>query len=345
MPRRTFVVFATLGATTTACIPYTVGTTAQPLRPGRSSSTLSVFAIPSVGILDNARGGGRPRGQSFLAADYEYRWGLDDRSDLGLRATSASGLVLNYKRLLTDTGSRARVALMPGAGFVNLGDHLHFELTLLVSGHESKALRPAAGVDTAPPPKFVPYGGLRLMQVVPIAEGAVSDQPTIGAFAGVKIGSSDFGISLEIGVFYDHSALGVRHSDLVVVPAVSVHGDRMLDLIGGIFGRGGILRTRRGPADQPPNMEPTPPTPVWSAPPAVALPSGARRRTIPCVGPRITPCPHPAATPRQRSGVYTPDASGTRARPNTLARAGTRRVRERPATAQRLPVRQRAASW
>src|SRR5437867_12451254 len=84
--RRTLVMLAPIAAAT-ACIPYTVGSTAQPLGRGRSSSTLSVFVMPSVGILDSARGGGRPRGQAIPATDYEYRWGVDDRSDVGLRTT------------------------------------------------------------------------------------------------------------------------------------------------------------------------------------------------------------------------------------------------------------------
>jgi hypothetical protein len=342
MSRHTFAAVALL-ASATACIPYTVGTTAQPLPRGHSSSTLSVFAMPSVGILDSSRGGGRTRGQSFPASDYEYRWGVDARSDIGLRTTSGSGLVINYKRLLSDTGtgSRVNLAVMPGAGFVNLGDHLHFELTLLASAHEPRGARKGAGgIDTTPPPVFVPYGGLRVMQVVPIAEGAVSDKPTAGGFFGVRIGSTDFGISPEIGVFYDHSALGVRRSDLVVVPAVSVHGNRLLDFLGGIFGRGGILRTERQRGDVPSPTEPKIPPTSPAPQPVATRPSSSR-----CAGPRVVPCRHPVATPDRGGGIYSGDATRHPAIPTRRPATRAGGMQQGAAAAQRLPVRRRTASW
>src|SRR5437867_4366767 len=110
-----------------ACIPYTAGTTAQPLRPGQTSTSLSTFVMPSVGRLDPNRS------YSFLAADLEVRRGIDDRSDVGIRIPSGVGLVVNYKRLLSDSSSRMRVAVIPGAGFVNMGNHAEFEFTLIAS--------------------------------------------------------------------------------------------------------------------------------------------------------------------------------------------------------------------
>ena len=214
----------------TACIPYTVGTTARPVQVGERSVSMVTYAMPSVGILDSTRS---PRSASALALDWESRFGIDDRSDAGIRVTSASGMVVNYKRLLSDSGSRMLVAIIPGGGIVNMAHHAHFEMTLLVSGWEPAPGAPVAPAARRTAPKVVPYGGLRVMQVAPIAEGAVHDDPTAGLFMGVRIGSIDFGVSPEIGVFYDRSALGVRKSTVVVVPAISVHGDRLIDALRG----------------------------------------------------------------------------------------------------------------
>ena len=100
---------------------------------------------------------------------------------------------------------------MVGGGLVNWGDHLHLEATLITSAAESD--------------RFTPYGGIRAMQVIPISRGAVHDSPTLGAFLGTRIGSLTSGISPEIGVFYDHSALRIRKGNLLIVPSLTVHGD------------------------------------------------------------------------------------------------------------------------
>src|SRR5258705_13827114 len=56
---------------------------------------------------------------------------------------------------------------MGGGGFVNWGNHAHFEATVIASGHQSL---------------LTPYGGLRLSQVVPLSRSARSDSPTAGGF-------------------------------------------------------------------------------------------------------------------------------------------------------------------
>jgi hypothetical protein len=178
--------------------------------------------MPSVGVVDTSYN------VSYLAFDAERRWGIDERSDGGIRLVSGHGLALNYKRLLTDSASRTRVAIMPGAGFVNFGQHAHFEVTLLVSGYEPTT---TAGQPPVTRPRIVPYGGLRVMQVAPLNRDAVHDRPTAGGFLGLKIGRNDLGVSPEVGVFYDHSALEVRRGDLVVVPSINVHGDQLVRAI------------------------------------------------------------------------------------------------------------------
>lgn len=208
----------------TACVPYTVATTATPMKPGQNASTLVTYAMPKIGRLDSSRHVGETP-VSYLGSDYEWRMGIDERSDVGVRIPSWSGIVVNYKRLLSDSTSSVRSAIMPGAGLVNMGQHAHFELTWLVSKVERPTTTGIMG--------FTPYGGFRVMQVAPVVEGAVSDRPTVGGFIGTRIGSLDLGVSPEIGVFYDHSALGVRDKSIVIVPAVSVHGDRLINILRG----------------------------------------------------------------------------------------------------------------
>jgi hypothetical protein len=57
--------------------------------------------------------------------------------------------------------------------------------------------------------------------VAPLSRSAVSDSPTAGGFLGLRIGREQLGISPEVGVYYDRSALGVRSHDVIVVPALA----------------------------------------------------------------------------------------------------------------------------
>jgi hypothetical protein len=200
---------------TTGCIPLTVGSTAQPVPVGKTVRSTSMYVVPNS-FDDSANHRAYPR----YGIDPEFRFGLDDRSDIGVRAPSFSGIVVNYKRRL-DGVSQARgraTALMVGGGLVNWGEHAHLEATLMTSAEESDRL--------------TPYGGIRAMQVIPINKGALHDSPTLGAFMGTRIGSLSAGISPEIGVFYDRSALRIRKGSLLIVPAITLHGDfgRLLSL-------------------------------------------------------------------------------------------------------------------
>lgn len=51
---------------------------------------------------------------------------------------------------------------------------------------------------------------------------------------GTRFGSREGGVSVELGVFYDRSALGMRKNDLVVVPSVAFHGLSLRRLFAGI---------------------------------------------------------------------------------------------------------------
>ena len=98
----------------------------------------------------------------------------------------------------------------------NGGEHFLMQGTLIASGN------PYATV--------TPYGGVRAMHVVPITQGAVRDKPTIGAFGGLQIGDAAFTIRPELGVYYDHSALGLRRGDLMFVPAFTLGRGKSRDI-------------------------------------------------------------------------------------------------------------------
>lgn len=81
------------------------------------------------------------------------------------------------------------------------------------------------------------------MQVFALTEDAVDDDPTVGVFGGLRIGTERLGVSPEVAVFYDRSALELRDHDIIVVPSLTVHGNQLLEAL---FGR------RAPPAPRPP---------------------------------------------------------------------------------------------
>jgi len=202
----------------TACTPYAVHTTAQPLLKGEQTTGNIVTVVPKGARVNDSVSKAMP---SF---DWERRRGLDDRSDVGLRINSFSGAIVSYKRRLdgvTLKQSRA-TAILVGAGFVNGGEHAHGEVTLITSAGDSTR-------------STMPYGGIRIIQIVPLSTEAVSDKPTIGVFGGTRLGGRDGGISLELGVFYDRSALGLRRNDLVIVPSIAFQGLSFKQLFSGMI--------------------------------------------------------------------------------------------------------------
>lgn len=203
-----------------ACIPYATGTTARTTPRGQMEPSASVYFIPGGAerlTVDSAGG-------SYFGIDSEMRMGLDDRSDLGIRAAGWMGLVLNYKHRVDGRAGADGPALayMVGTGIVNAGEHGYLEASLLASGRT-----PAEGAGATP------YGGVKAMYVLPLTDEAVSDDPTIGAFAGLRIGTSAFAISPELAVFYDRSALDLRDRDWIIVPSFTFHGDELMRRIFG----------------------------------------------------------------------------------------------------------------
>ena len=222
------------------CIPYSTGTTAVPAPGVTVEPSMSAYFIPRGVDYEDADTSAAP----LFGVDLEARIGIDERSDLGIRAPGFVGVVVDYKRRL-DAGPRdgAAVAATFGGGVVNLGDHALVQAGLLASGRQN------AGATA--------YGGVKAMQVIPLNSGAVSDQPTVGAFAGVRLGSQRLGVSPEIGVFYDPSALGLRQSSWIVIPSFTFHGQELLDAFFG--GR----RDRNGPFPPRPTPVPRPPGGRW----------------------------------------------------------------------------------
>lgn len=204
-----------------ACIPYATGTTALPTPPGEMMPSVSLYFIPGgvERLSGDSTGGG-----SYFGIDSEVRVGLDDRSDLGIRTPGWTGLVINYKHRIDgrpETDGTA-LAYMVGAGVVNAGEHAHVEASLLASG------RPA-GERAA----VTPYGGVKAMHVFPLVPEAVSDDPTVGAFAGLRIGTAAFAVTPELAVFYDRSALGLRDRDWIIVPSFTFQSDELMRRIFG----------------------------------------------------------------------------------------------------------------
>jgi len=188
----------------TACLPYTVGTTAQTVPANETTHSTSYYFVPNAFTSPDDS-----VGAPMAGADYEWRHGLDARSDVAFRLLPG-GVTTSYKRRIgADTSHRIGArAFMIGGGIVNWGEHALIEATLMASGREDATM--------------TPYGGLRVMQTIPITAGAVSDKPTVGAFGGLQIGTQWFSARPELGVFYDHSALGIRQSDVIFVPAVTL---------------------------------------------------------------------------------------------------------------------------
>ena len=196
----------------TSCISYSVGTTARPVPQDEFRQNMSVYFIPN-GIEDVNSEGEVDASLAYASSDWEGRWGLSDRSDLGLRVPAASGAILTYKRMLNQVNDpeRAAVSTIVGTGIVNFGNHAFFEGGLIASGREDD---------------HVPYGGIRAMHVLPLNTTAVNDKPTIGAFGGVRMRvNSRFSLSPELGVYYDESALEIRKRNIIFIPSLTFHWD------------------------------------------------------------------------------------------------------------------------
>jgi len=186
------------------------------------SVSTSVYAIPNgIDLLRDSTAFTDPGAEAFFGVDNSIRFRIHEDADLGVRIPTFSGFLLNYKhRLVGADSSSFALAGMAETGVVNVGLHWHVGATVVASGPESALV--------------TPYGGLRGMQVIPLSEAAVSDSPTLGGFAGLRIGNAQFGLSPEVGVYYDEPALDVSQDrNVLFVPSLTIHGRGLLE---GLFG-------------------------------------------------------------------------------------------------------------
>lgn len=193
-----------------ACLPYSMGSTAQPVREGEMLRTTSAgFVIGGGSRLDDSTGTGS---LNVPSSDQELRFGLSDRSDVGLRVVSGSGLVLNYKRRHAGAADpdSAAFSTMWGGGIVNFGQHAYVEGSLMFSGRRRGSV--------------LPYGGIKAFHVWALDPTALHDKPSVGAAFGLRLGTWDRGVSPELAVYYDEPVLGTRQGNVVIVPTVTLNG-------------------------------------------------------------------------------------------------------------------------
>lgn len=208
-----------LAALLAGCVPYAVGTTPAPAPRGTvlQGATVQVAAGQPDLHPDDDDPNDEPRTTTFTI-DNEARFGLDADSDAGVRLVGTSGVVATYKRRLVNGGATGlSAAALVGAGVVGLGSHGHVEATLL-------AAYPLEA-------RLVPYGGVRFQHLLPLDDEAPAPDPAVGLFAGVRLGEADLGISPELGIFYGPSD-ALFQGDWIIVPSVTVHGNRLLQALG-----------------------------------------------------------------------------------------------------------------
>lgn len=226
-----------LGGSLVGCLPYSMGATAATVPVGKPVSSISMASVRGASVLRGNRDG-----LAWPAQDAEFRNGLDDRSDIGVRVTSASGLVMSYKRRVIGTPLNGGVAVQGEGGFVNFGSHALAGVSVVASGNEYAD----AGL----------YGGLRMLAVTPITEGAVHDSPTAGGFVGMRLGNGSISVFPEVGVFHDRSALKIRDGAWIVVPSITFRRTM----------RFGSQRSTKPVFGAPPIAQPTRLPPQWGSP-------------------------------------------------------------------------------
>ncbi|MEM0963089.1 MAG: hypothetical protein AAGK21_11210 [Bacteroidota bacterium] len=198
------------------CVPYAVGTTPTTVAPRETEPSVVLQAVSARRDLDEDD---EPSGAGLMVGN-EARLGLDERSDIGIRLIGLGSLTATYKRRLTgDLDSERGASLIVGAGLIGTS-HLHIEGTLVASPGPLANAR-----------QVVPYGGVRIQDLTPFADDALATTAAVGVFAGARFGWPDLAVSPELGVFYSPSPL-FRDDDLIIVPSVTVRGDRLRRALG-----------------------------------------------------------------------------------------------------------------
>ena len=208
---------AALAALLAGCVPYTVGSTAATVAPREVEPRVVAQVTSARRNLDRDDDG---EGGVGLTVGNEARLGLDERSDVGFQILGLGSITATYKRRLSgDVGGDEGLALLVGGGVVGTS-HLHAEATLVASPGPIDAAR-----------RVVPYGGVRVQDLTPFADDALDTAPAFGVFAGGRFGWPDLALSPELGLFYSPSPFR-GGSDLVVVPSITVRGERLVRALG-----------------------------------------------------------------------------------------------------------------
>jgi hypothetical protein len=203
---------ATVVVLTTACVPYSLGTTAQTLPKG--SSTLSFTYSVAQGAsnrIEALREGTRER-PDVMSFDSEMRFGLSERSDVALRIVNAGGLSSTYKRRLAGSADldEPAVAMLLGGGVLYWGDYLHAEAALIASGRDGGW--------------GLPFGAIRTLATVPTRGTLDWDEPIVGAHVGWRWRPHwrlGFSLLPELAMYYDDAREAGR-SNWVMVPSLTV---------------------------------------------------------------------------------------------------------------------------
>ena len=198
------------------CVPYAVGSTPATVAPREVEPSVFLQAVSSRRDLDDDD---EPTGAGLQLGN-EARLGLDARSDVGVRLIGLGSLTATYKRRLTGApGGDRGASLLVGGGLIR-ASHLHLEATVVASPGPLAAA-----------PRVTPYGGLRAQDLTPFYGDAVGSAPALGVFAGARLGRPDLAVSPELGLFYSPSPFR-DGSDLIVVPSVTLRGDRLRRALG-----------------------------------------------------------------------------------------------------------------
>ena len=199
------VLLALAASMVDGCIPYGVGSTARTVKPNQTRYSVTTYVLPRDLGLQKF-----PHAPVFVGADIEVRRGIDYKSDIGVRFAGVEGIIVSYKRQLTNP-ERTRgpeVSAMVGGGFITMLPFGELEGTLIVSDREEG--------------RFTPYGGLRAAYTSPMTTGVTRRPLTYGGFGGLRAGSPDAGVFVELGVFRDKSTLVPSTKNVAIVPSITI---------------------------------------------------------------------------------------------------------------------------
>ena len=191
------------------CMPYSTGRTAATTPAGQLDITASAYLVrPGIKYF------GSEDELPEFGVDLEGRFGINDRSDIGLRVVGFTGMTATYKFQLQDRRPQVGTitSLEFGGGFLHGGDHGLLQAMLITSARE--------GLNVAP------YGGIRVLGTAPLGSGndsLLTRQVTAGLFTGVRLRERHASMTPEIGVFYSRNP-NLRNGNFIFVPSISFSG-------------------------------------------------------------------------------------------------------------------------